>query len=117
MTPLEGVLAQTSEPLVLVQDGARYHTAKATQTWLAAHAERVVVVQLPSYSPDYNPIEHVWRYVKQGTHCAYFATFAALQERVESRLHDLQADPLPVQQLMGTPLDEFIGWDALPLAA
>src|SRR5215212_2202520 len=103
MTPLEGVLAQTSEPLVLVQDGARYHTAQATQTWLAAHAERVVVVQLPSYSPDYNPIEHVWRYVKQGTHCAYFATFAALQERVESRLRDLQADPLRVQQLMGTP--------------
>jgi transposase len=114
---LEQVLTQTTGPLVLVHDGARYHTAQATQTWVAAHADRVRVVQLPSYSPDYNPIEHVWRYVKQGTHCAYFATFAALQERVESRLHDLQADPLRVQQLMGTPLDEFIGWDALPLAA
>jgi transposase len=114
---LEGVLAQTSEALILVQDGARYHTAKATHSWLAAHADRITVVQLPSYSPDYNPIEHVWRYVKQGTHNAYFATFAALQERVKSRLRDLQADPLRVQQLMGTPLDEFIGCDALPLAA
>jgi transposase len=79
---------------VLVQDGARYHTAKETHTWVAAHAERVHVVQLPSYSPDYNPIEHVWRYVKQGTHNASFATFAALHGRVESRLRDLQADPL-----------------------
>ena len=119
---LEGVLAQTTGPLVLVQDGARYHTAKATQAWVAEHADRITVVQLPSYSPDYNPIEHVGRYVKQGTHNAYFATFAALQERVERRLRELQADPLRVQQLMGTPLDAFIGWDAptgdaLPLAA
>ncbi len=113
---LEEVLAQTTGPLVLVQDGARYHTAKETQTWLAAQGERVRVVQLPSYSPDYNPIEHVWRYVKEGTHCAYFATFAALQERVEQRLKQLQAEPLRVQQLWGTPLDAFIGWEA-PLAA
>jgi transposase len=113
---LETVLAQTTGPLVLVQDGARYHTAKETQIWVTAHAERVQVVQLPSYSPDYNPIEHLWRYVKEGTHCAYFATFAALQERVEQRLQQLQADPSRVQQLLGTPLDAFIGWEA-PIAA
>src|SRR4051812_34986392 len=68
---LEEVLAQTTQPIILVQDGARYHTAQVTQEWLAAHAERIEVVQLPSYSPDYNPIEHVWRAVKEGTHCAY----------------------------------------------
>lgn len=113
---LETVLTQTTGPLVLVQDGARYHTAKETQVWVAAHAERVQLVQLPSYSPDYNPIEHLWRYVKEGTHCAYFATFAALQERVEQRLQQLQADPSRVQQLLGTPLDAYIGWEA-PRAA
>jgi hypothetical protein len=48
---------------MLVQDGARDHTAKETQTWLAAHAARRTVVQLLIYSPDYNLIEHVWRYV------------------------------------------------------
>ena len=58
---LEEVLAHSAQPIILVQDGARYHTAKETQGWLAAHAERIPVVQLPTYSPDYNPIEHVWR--------------------------------------------------------
>ncbi len=86
------------------------------QAWVAAHAPRVRVYQLPSYSPDYNPIEHVWRYVKEGTHCAYFASFEALMARVEARLKHLQADGLRVQQLLGTPLDDLIG-TPLPAAA
>jgi len=102
---LEEVLAQTTQPIILVQDGARYHTAQVTQAWLAAHAERIEVVQLPSYSPDYNPIEHVWREVKEGTHCAYFATVAALVARVEDRLGQLRGNVAQVQQLLGTPLD------------
>lgn len=106
---LAEVLAQSEQPVILVQDGARYHTAKETQRWLAAHAERITVVQLPTYSPDYNPIEHVWRYVKEGTHCAYFATFAALVARVEERLGHLRTRTDRVHELMGTPLDECIG--------
>jgi len=69
---------------------------------------------LPSYSPDYNPIEHVWRYVKQGTHCAYFATFGALTARVEERLQQLATDTKRVLQLLGTPLDAL---RATPAAA
>ncbi len=49
---------QTTQPLILIQDGARYHTAAKTQAFFATHAERLMVMQLPSYSPDYNPIEH-----------------------------------------------------------
>jgi len=108
---LEWVLWQIPGEIILVQDGARYHTAKETQAWIATQAGRVTVYQLPSYSPDYNPIEHVWRYVKEGTHNAYFATFAALVARVEERLGRLRADAGRVQQLMGSPLDELIGAD------
>jgi transposase len=112
---LAEVLAQSDQPVILVQDGARYHTAKETQRWLAAHADRITVVQLPTYSPDYNPIEHVWRYVKEGTHCAYFATFAALVTRVEERLGHLRCTPDRVHELLGTPLDDCIG-QPLPVA-
>ena len=27
----------------------------------AAHADRLTVFQLPSYSPNYNPIEKLWK--------------------------------------------------------
>jgi transposase len=114
---LEEVLAQTDHPLILIQDGARYHTAAATHAWLRRHADRITVYQLPTYSPDYTLIEHIWRYVKEGTHCAYFPTFEALVARVEARLGVLHGDPLRVQQLMGTPLDDVIGDAVLAAAA
>jgi len=73
---LETVLTQTDQPLLLIQDGARYHTAADTKDFIAAHADRVSVYQLPAYSPDYNPIEHLWKNMKKRTtHNRYFPEF------------------------------------------
>jgi transposase len=104
---LEQVLTQTDKPIVLVQDGARYHTSQEVQRWLGVQAGRLQVYQLPSYSPDYNPIEHLWREVKAGTHNASFPTFEALMARVEERLGTLHTDPARVRRLLGTPLDAY----------
>lgn len=80
---LTDVLAQTQERLILIQDGAKYHTCQATKDFLAAHTDRLTIYQLPSYSPDFNPIEHLWRNVKKdATHLKYFPTFDALTEKV-----------------------------------
>src|SRR5712692_7484113 len=54
---LRTVLCQTRGPLFLIQDGAKYHTSKATRAFFEAQPARLTVFQLPSYSPDYNPIE------------------------------------------------------------
>jgi len=68
----------------LIQDGARYHTSRAMRQFFAEHTDQLTVVQLPSYSPDFNPIEHLWHNVRQAaTHLKYFAEFAALTEAVE----------------------------------
>ena len=84
---LSQVLEQTSAPLFLIQDGARYHTSTVTRQFFAAHADRLSVFQLPSYSPDYNPIEFSWRNVKRdATHLKYFPTFDALVSSVDHTL-------------------------------
>jgi transposase len=104
------VLAQTQQPIILIQDGARYHTAAKTRAFFAAHAQQLTVYQLPSYSPDYNPIEHLWRHVKRAkTHNVYFATFEQLSLTVEDGLRQLQQEPATVRTLMGTYLDDMAG--------
>jgi len=107
---LATVLAASSGPVILIQDGARYQTAAKTQAFIAKHAERLTVHQLPSYSPDYNPIEHLWRNIKRAkTHNRYFPSFESLMQAVEQGLAQFQAAPASVKQLMGTYLDEAIG--------
>lgn len=86
-TFLLSVLAGTTQPLYLIQDSAKYHTSKAMQAFFAQHAERLTVCQLPSYSPDFNPIEYLWRKVKQlATHNQYFPQFEQLITSVDLAL-------------------------------
>ncbi|MCL5995829.1 MAG: transposase [Chloroflexi bacterium] len=51
------------------------------------HADSLTVYQLPSYSPDFNPIEYLWRKVKMlATHNQYFPKFEQLIASVEVAL-------------------------------
>jgi hypothetical protein len=99
---LTTVLAQTRKPLFLVQDGAPYHVAAVVKQFFATHARRLHVTQLPSYSPDYNPIEFLWRATKrQATHNRYFPEFTALIGSVEEALAFFAAHPGRVMALFG----------------
>lgn len=84
---LTSVLAGTSQPIFLIQDGAKYHTSKAMHVFFEQQAGRLTVCQLPSYSPDLNPIEYLWRKVKTlATHNHYFPQFEQLMASVDAAL-------------------------------
>ena len=84
---LQMLMEQTTQPLFLIHDGARYHTSAATQAFLATHRDRITVEPLPSYSPDDNPIEYLWKKTKKrATHNQYFKEFAALTVSVDKAL-------------------------------
>ena len=99
---LQTILSQTTEHLFLIHDGARYHSSKSTQEFLAAHSGRITAEALPSYSPDYNPIEYLWKQTKQwATHNKYFKEFAALTVSVETALAYFATHPETVLGLFG----------------
>lgn len=101
-TFLEEVLAKTNQHLILIQDGARYHTSKAMQEFFASHTDRLTLQQLPAYSPDFNPIEFLWRNIKKNaTHLRYFPTFQDLVQAVDEKLHIFANLPDSILALMG----------------
>jgi len=96
------LLSQVSGKIILIQDGARYHTSKATRQFFEQHKERLSVYQLPSYSPDFNPIEYLWKKVKtKATHNRYFAEFVKLIQSVEEALKLLATQVKEILHLMG----------------
>ena len=105
---LTRVLEQTTAPLFLVHDGAPYHRAAPVKAFVEQHRDRLHVTQLPGYSPDYNPIEFLWRATKrQATHNRYFPEFADLIGSVEEALAAFAAHPARVKALFGRYLDDL----------
>jgi transposase len=99
---LRYLLSQVAGPVILIQDGARYHTSKATREFLQQHKERLTVYQLPSYSPDYHPIEYLWKKIKtHATHNRYFAEFVLLVKSVDQALKVLATQSTEILRLMG----------------
>jgi transposase len=98
---LRDVLSQTQPQVVVIQDGARYHTSKAMQQFFDAHADRLTIEPLPAYAPDFNPIEPRWKKIKkEATHLKYFPEFADLQAEVDRALLHFAQTPDEITVLM-----------------
>jgi transposase len=103
---LTQVLERTTQPIFLIQDGARYHTSAETKAFFTQQTPRLQVFQLPTYSPDYNPIEKLWKKIKQHeTHLHYFPTFEALTEKVEQALLTFANIPEAILTLCSLPTE------------
>jgi len=50
--------------IIVVEDNARPHIAKEVKDFVMHNKNKIAVYYLPTYSPDLNPDEKVWRYLK-----------------------------------------------------
>lgn len=57
------VLEQTQGQVLLIWDRASWHTSKTVEKWVGNH-ERLDVLLLPKRSPEDNPVEDLWRVLK-----------------------------------------------------
>jgi len=87
---LEECLLPDYEPgKFFLQDNARIHVSKATKAWFERHG--IWVYPHPPHSPDLNPIEHVWKKIKEILHrdfpkLCYLTNNEANVARVEAAL-------------------------------
>jgi hypothetical protein len=101
---LRRVWAQTTQPIILSQDGAKYHTSAEPQAFFAQQAARLQVGQLPTYAPDSKPIEKLWKKIQQPeTPRHSFPTFEALTNKVEQALRKFTNTPEEILALCSLP--------------
>ena len=99
---LQKVLRETSGKVIIIQDGAPYHRSRLVKDFTQENSERLTLYKLPSYSPDYSPIECVWRKIKRAaTHHVYFENIEQLSETVVKHLTKLKRNPRSIKELFG----------------
>ncbi|MEX8549185.1 MAG: IS630 family transposase [Mucilaginibacter sp.] len=79
--------------VVMVLDNVPYHHAKRLKPILERYKHRIELVYLPPYSPDLNPIERVWWYMrKKITHNRYVQNLKDRITKFETFMQDFKVE-------------------------
>jgi transposase len=85
------------EFILMVLDGAGWHRAKRLQV-----PANMKLIPLPAWSPQLNPVEHVWDEVREKWFAnRVFDSMAALEDQLVIALTTLEADARRVASLTG----------------
>lgn len=68
--------------LVIVLDNAPWHKSKKSLSFLEKMKKKIDVLWLPTYSPDFNPIEHLWNFMKSIMSNFFFPTMKELNNTI-----------------------------------
>ena len=69
------------QKVIMVVDNVKYHHAKRLKPILEKYKDKIELIYLPAYSPDLNPIERIWWYMrKKIAHNRYLET---MDERIQ----------------------------------
>lgn len=92
---------EPTRELILIWDGAPYHRAGAVRA--LAEERSITLLPLPSDSPDFRPVEALWRWLREDVtyhHC--HTTAAELITRVWDFTQTINADPFTVADRLWT---------------
>jgi transposase len=84
---------------VLVWDGAGFHTAKEIQV-----PSNVSLIQLVPYSPELNPVENLWHYLRSHYwSLRVYKDYDALEEAAMTAWQKVCLDPQSIQSICAAP--------------
>ena len=105
---LTQLLAHYKGKIILIEDGAPYHGSGIVKEFKLANIDRLTVERLPAFSPDYNPIEKLWKNTKRdSTHMKYFKTFEDLHDSVVQTFNTYMQDASKVICVMKKMREDF----------
>lgn len=58
------ILQHPNRKIIVIEDNARPHIAKLVKEFVMSNKKRIAIFNLPPYSPELNPDEEVWNYLK-----------------------------------------------------
>jgi transposase len=80
--------------LVVVLDNARIHHAKLLQAFLDEQRNRLTLVFLPPYSPQFNIVEGLWKWLKSNViNNVFYSTVSEIRLRVGQFMDEIIKDP------------------------
>ncbi|WP_221896747.1 IS630 family transposase [Bathymodiolus japonicus methanotrophic gill symbiont] len=106
---LTQLLAYYKGKIILIEDGAPYHGSGVIKEFKLANVDRLTVERLPAFSPDFNPIEKLWKNTKRdSTHMKYFKTFEDLHDSVVQTFNTYMHDASKVICVMQKLREDFV---------
>ena len=89
--------------VIMLLDQAGWHTSKALKV-----PENIRLLPLPPYSPELNPVEHIWDYLRENAAPNIaFESLDHLEDALCKQLRELENDPERVRSMTNFPYLRF----------
>lgn len=99
VTFLQQLRAQYPEPLIVIWDNGPAHHGPELRAYLTTPELNLRLVALPGYSPDFNPDEAIWDWIREDvTANTCFGTAAKVREKVDTFFAELAERTAEVQR-------------------
>lgn len=105
---LKRLMHNAPRPIFLILDGGSYPRGRPVKDYVASLGGKLRLFFLPPYSPELNPDEQVWNYVKNhGVAKAALRSGKELRKFVLARLQSLQKMPWTIRMFFLTPDTQY----------
>ena len=97
-----------TDKIILICDNARFHKSRELQEWYALQKSWLCLEFLPAYSPDFNPIERLWKWFKgEFTHNRCWKTDGLLLRDLKKIIQDLNESKYDLTPIMKKENERF----------
>lgn len=82
---------KAAKKIYIITDNAKIHHAIIVNNFLASINHKIMLLYIPPYSPELNPMEQVWKYMRETvTHNTFYPLFQDLKDTLRQFFEKLK---------------------------